>query len=162
MLCTDYSVPGKHCENILVEVLISLRCMHAKIQADYWILIAPQGLVRSVPWGGVALDRKTVACEYHEGFNAVPVAFHTSTLLCRARCWNAAGPEEDVQVLGQSSAIGWATQCQPALPCLSVTVASLCLVLCLHSLWLCAVGLAGCQFVTACLLFTPSHPTAHI
>lgn len=34
MLCTACSVPGKHCKNILVEVLIFLSCMHAKVQGD--------------------------------------------------------------------------------------------------------------------------------
>lgn len=122
MLCTAYSVPGKLCKNILVEVLIFLSCMHAKVQADYWILMAPQGFVRSAPWGGVALGGK-MNCECHvstmRGLMLCLLLATPAHSLCRAqglrkmcRCWGRAA--------------GWATQGQPPLPSLSVTVTSLC------------------------------------
>lgn len=158
------SVPGRHCKNIVVEVLVSLRCMHAKVQADYWILMALQWLVRSVPWGGVALDGKTegqtVVCEYHEGFNAVPAALHASTLPVSCPVfkyqgawgrWAGAGAE---QSHSRPATIAMSL-CHSDIPVPgSVALAAAC--------GCCAAGLAGASLSLLVSSPPPSHPAAHI
>lgn len=162
MLCTPCSVSGKLCKNILVEVLIFLSRMHAKVQADYSILMTPQGLVRSVPKDGVALDRKT-NCEWHvsttRGLMLCLLLAMRAQPLCRAQgsiqwAWGrcaGAGAEQCCRLSYSrpaTTAISFC-DCDIAVPG-SVSLAAV-------YGW-CALGLAGCQFVTACLLSSPISP----